>query len=76
MKKFATLLTLIASISSSGCSPPAPPQVVTVGDSLCTATTRYRATEGQKAAFRADPGLWEPLVDWLLGFDKVRDARC
>jgi hypothetical protein len=45
-------------------------------DTLCLVTTRYRATDGQVAAFKADRGLWEPLVDWLAGFNRERDKRC
>jgi len=45
-------------------------------DTLCAVTTRYHATDGQVAAFKADRALWEPLVDWLLAFDKERDRRC
>lgn len=52
------------------------PTVVTTIDTLCTVTTRYHATDAQVAAFRADKGLWEPLVDWLLAFAKERDKRC
>ena len=51
------------------------PVVVTV-DALCTVTTRYHATEGQVAAFKTDRSLWEPLVDWMLGFNKERDKHC
>lgn len=50
--------------------------VVSTIDTLCTVTTRYHASEAQVAAFRADKPLWEPLVDWLLGFNKERDKRC
>jgi hypothetical protein len=39
-------------------------------------TTRYHANDAQRAAFAADQALWEPLVDWLLAFDKERDKRC
>jgi hypothetical protein len=71
MKKCAALLTTIA---LTACADGAP--IVTTVDTLCVVTTRYRATEEQVAAFKADRGLWEPLVDWLLGFNKERDRRC
>ena len=54
---------------------PSPPVVATV-DTLCVSTTRYHATEPQIAAFKASPAVWQPLVDWLFGFNKVRDERC
>lgn len=75
MPKFALLATTIA---LAGCSLTGggPPQVNTVADTLCTVTTRYHASEAQKAAFRADRALWEPLVDWLAGFNAQRDKRC
>ncbi len=72
MKKCAALLTTIALTACAD----RPMPVVTTIDTLCTVTTRYRATDGQRAAFKADPGLWEPLVDWMLGFNKERDKRC
>jgi len=50
--------------------------IVATADTLCIVTTRYRATDGQVAAFKADRALWEPLVDWLLAFNKERDKRC
>jgi hypothetical protein len=53
-----------------------PMPVVTTIDTLCTVTTRYHATDAQRAAFKADPDLWESLVDWMLGFNKERDKRC
>lgn len=79
MKKCAALLTTIAltacaELSLSGCSPGAP--IVTTVDTLCVVTTRYRATDGQVAAFKADRALWEPMVDWLAGFNRERDKRC
>ncbi|WP_428659484.1 hypothetical protein [Reyranella sp.] len=45
-------------------------------DTLCVVTTRYHATDRQVAAFKAERALWEPLVDWLLAFNKERDKRC
>lgn len=51
------------------------PVIATV-DTLCESTSRYRATDGQIAAFKADEPLWSPLVDWLASFNRVRDARC
>jgi hypothetical protein len=71
MKKCTALLMTIA---LTACADRAP--LVTTVDTLCIVTTRYHATEGQVAAFRADQGLWEPLVDWMLGFNKERDKRC
>lgn len=77
MPRYAALLTTIA---LTACSPfggsDRPPPVVTAADTLCTVTTRYHASEGQKAAFRADRATWEPLVDWLAGFNAQRDRRC
>lgn len=71
MKKCALLLILIA---LTGCAKPE--LVVTSVNTLCTSTTRYHATDEQVAAMKADRPLWQSLVDWLLGFDKVRDAEC
>lgn len=71
MKKCTALLTAIA---LTACADRAP--LVATVDTLCVVTTRYRATEGQVEAFKADRSLWEPLVDWLLAFDKERDKRC
>ena len=72
MRKCAALLTMIV---LTGCGEPEKPVIVSV-DTLCTSTTRYRATEAQVAAFKADRSLWEGLVDWLSGFNAVRDKRC
>lgn len=71
MRKCAALLTTIA---LTACDKPMP--VVTTIDTLCTVTTRYHATDGQVAALKADQTLWQPLVDWLLAFNKERDKRC
>ena len=71
MKKCSALLTTIA---LTACADRAP--IVATVDTLCIVTTRYHATDGQVAAFKADRSLWEPLVDWLLGFNKERDKRC
>ena len=71
MKRCTTLLTMIA---LTACAERAP--IVATVDTLCTVTTRYYATEGQAAAFKADRSLWEPLVNWMLGFNKERDKRC
>ena len=81
MKKCAARLTAIALISSSsillpGCGDRQGPPVVATVDTLCTVTTRYHASAGQRAAFKADEGLWGSLVDWLLSFNKERDKRC
>lgn len=71
MRKFTALLTTIA---LTACADRAP--IVTTVDTLCLVTTRYHATDGQVAAFKADRALWETLVDWLASFDKERDKRC
>ena len=71
MKKCTALLTTIA---LTACADRAP--IVATVDTLCIVTTRYHATDGQVAAFKADRSLWEPLVDWLLAFNKERDKRC
>jgi hypothetical protein len=71
MKKCSALLTTIA---LTACADRAP--IVATVDTLCIVTTRYHATDGQVAAFKADRSLWEPLVDWLLAFNKERDKRC
>ena len=71
MKKCSALLTTIA---LTACADRAP--IVATVDTLCIVTTRYHATDGQAAAFKADRYLWEPLVDWLLAFNKERDKRC
>lgn len=52
------------------------PQLVTAVDTLCVATSRPPITEAQRAAFKADQAVWEPLVDWLASFIKVRDGAC
>jgi len=71
MKKCTALLTTIA---LTACADRAP--LVATVDTLCIVTTRYRATDAQVAAFKTDRGLWGPLVDWMLGFNKERDKRC
>lgn len=71
MRKCAALLLTIA-LTACGDKQ----VVVSTIDTLCTVTTRYHASEAQVAAFKADRPLWEPLVDWLLGFNKERDKRC
>lgn len=71
MKKCTALLTTIA---LTACADRAP--IVATVDTLCIVTTRHHATDGQVAAFKADRALWEPLVDWLLAFNKERDKRC
>ncbi len=71
MKKCTALLTTIA---LTACAEPTP--IVATVDTLCLVTTRYHATDGQVAAFKADRSLWEPLVNWLFAFAKERDKRC
>ena len=66
--------TLLTSLALVGCS--SSPPVITAVSTLCTDTTRYHVTAAQKAAFAADQSTWEPLVSWLLGFNKVRDDEC
>lgn len=69
-----TCSALLTTIALTACAERAP--LVTAVDTLCIVTTRYHATDGQVAAFKADRGLWEPLVTWLAGFNKVRDGAC
>ena len=64
----------LAIILLAGCADK--PLVVVADAPLCTITSRPAITEAQRAAFRADQALWEPLVDWLAGFLKVRDGAC
>lgn len=71
MKRCAALLTAIG-LTACGDRPP----VITTVDTLCVSTTRYHATDAQVAAFKSDQGLWEPLVDWLASFNRVRDGQC
>lgn len=63
----------LAIVLLAGC---ADKPVVVAVDSLCVSTSRPQITEAQRAAFRADQQLWEPLVDWLASFLKVRDGAC
>ena len=70
MKKCAALLMALALTACAD-----KPVVVAV-DTLCVSTSRPVITEAQRAAFKADQDLWEPLVDWLAGFLKVRDGAC
>lgn len=69
MRKCAVLLTLIA---LTACSSP----TITTIDTLCTSTTRYHASEPQREAFKQDQQTWESLVNWLVSFNRVRDAQC
>lgn len=73
MMRFALLLTLTV---LTGCVNSAGQPVVTSVNTLCTSTTRYHATDNQVAAMKQDQLLWQPLVDWLASFNKVRDAEC
>ena len=70
MKKCAALLMAIVLTACAD-----RPVVVAV-DTLCVSTSRPSITEAQRAAFKADQALWEPLVTWLASFLKVRDATC
>lgn len=63
----------IAILFLAGC---ASTPIVTAVDTLCVSTSRPPITEAQRAAFRADQATWEPLVDWLASFIKVRDKTC
>lgn len=72
MMKYAPLLTLIA---LTACADDGQP-VVTSVNTMCISTTRYHATDAQVSAFKADQTTWESLVNWLAGFNKVRDAEC
>lgn len=71
MMKCVALLTMIA-LTACG---EAPQRFVAV-DTLCSSTTRFHASEEQRAAFKANPALFGSLVDWLFGFNKVRDGEC
>lgn len=70
MRKCIALLTMTALTACAD-----KPVVATV-DTLCIVTTRYHASDAQRAAFNADQALWEPLVNWLLAFNRERDKRC
>ena len=70
MRKCAARLMTIASTACAD-----RPVIATV-DTLCVVTTRYRASDAQVEAFKADRALWEPLVDWLASFNRERDKRC
>lgn len=69
------LAVVFAVVVLTGCGDKQKPVMVAV-DTLCVSTTRYHATDGQVAAFKADQGLWRPLVDWLSSFNIVRDKAC
>ncbi len=78
MRKYVLLLltlssTALGSLVSSGCAEK--PATVAV-DLLCTETTRYRTTDAQRDAAKADPTTWFSLFQWLAAFDDVRDKRC
>ena len=72
MRKSTALLMTIA---LTACGDADRPTVVAV-DTLCTSTTRYHASDEQRAAFKADRPRWESLVNWLASFNQVRDKRC
>ena len=71
MRTCAALLTTIA---LTACAERAP--LVATVDTLCVVTSRYHATDAQVAAFKGDQALWQPLVDWLASFNRVRDSAC
>lgn len=70
---YLALAVVLLVVLLSGC---ADKPVVVAVDTICVSTSRPVITEAQRAAFKADQGLWEPLVDWLAGFLKVRDGAC
>lgn len=70
---YLALAVVLLVVLLAGC---ADKPVVVAVDTLCASTSRPVITEAQRAAFRADQQLWEPLVDWLRGFLKVRDEAC
>lgn len=65
-------VSLIILILLTGCSKP----VTTVSDTFCMLTTRYRATEAQKAEFMKNEPLWRPLLEWHDSFNTLREKRC
>lgn len=67
------LCLVFAAVVLTGCADK--PLVVAVSD-LCVSTSRPAVTDAQRAAFKADQALWEPLVDWLASFNRVRDETC
>lgn len=74
MRTFALCLLTIALTS---CADAAPPPVNVAVDTLCTSTTPAPpTTPKQRATYKADPDTWEPLVTWLLGFQRTRDKHC
>jgi hypothetical protein len=68
------LSALLMTIALTACADRAP--IVTTVDTLCIVTTRYHASDAQVSAFKVDQSLWEPLVNWMLSFNKERDKRC
>lgn len=71
MRKCTALLMASALTACADKTP-----IITTVDTLCIVTTRYHASDAQAAAFKVDQPLWEPLVNWLLTFNKERDKRC
>lgn len=67
------LCLVFAVVVLAGCADK--PVVVAVSE-LCVSTSRYHATEQQVIVFKADQALWQPLVDWLASFNRVRDETC
>jgi len=74
MRKSALLLLMLSSIPLASCAEK--PRAMIAVDLLCTETTRYHATDQQRAAAKADPATWLSLFQWLASFDAVRDKRC
>ena len=66
---------LLMTIALTSCGEHDRPSFAAV-DTLCSSTTRFHATDEQRAAFKADRPLWESLVTWLASFNQVRDKRC
>lgn len=66
--------TIFVSFLVAACDPPR--IVVSHVNTFCTSVDRYHATQAQRDAFKADPPLWESMVNWLAGVDKTWDDEC
>lgn len=74
MRMFALCLLTVA--LTSCVNDDAPPVNIAV-NTLCTSTTPAPPTTPKmRATYKADPDTWEPLVTWLLGFQRTRDKAC
>jgi len=70
------VLFLLALVLTS-CADDTPPPVNVAVNTLCTSTTAAPPTTPKmRATYKADPDTWEPLVTWLLGFQRTRDKNC